>query len=220
MKAVYESEIEIVIREVFYGPRHETLEFAGELDSIRRQYPTDTQEWAILKRLSERASYVACDGKDGYIGGYANCAFSVLYEIFGADVIAFLFNQSWIPNKIVDPFFPGQFLDRLAVLESALGKLKEGDALPVLVQQTESHQWPGTSPTPSLFLDGKQGLLARHSLHQLRDFGELGVRLQRTRHNPTVDINIFSSGGYADEIMAFVAPPAKQELTLATRLIQ
>jgi hypothetical protein len=221
MKAVYESQIEIAIHNVFDGPRHETLEFASEVDLLRRGYPEDTQEWAILKRLSQRAREAACDGKDGYVGSYNNCAFSVLYEIFGVDVIAFLFNQSWIPSKVVDPFFPGQFLDRLAVLESALGKLTEGDALPMLLNQAESYRWPGASPTPSLFLDGKHGLLARYSLHQLRGFGEVGVRLQRTHDNLTVDINIFTSeGGYADEILAFVAPLAKQELPLATRLIQ
>jgi hypothetical protein len=222
MKAVYESYIEIVIHDVFDESRHNALEYAFELDLLRRGYPEDTQERAILECLIQRALQASTDGKDGYIGAYTNCAFSVLYEIFGVDVIAFLFNQSWIPNKIIDPFFPDQFLDRLAVLESALGKLTEGDALPILLNQAESYRWPRASPTLSLFLDGKHGLLARYSLHQLRDFGELGMRLQRTLDNLTVDINIFNSSeeGYAEEILACVAPPAKQELPLATRLIQ
>jgi hypothetical protein len=219
MKAVYESYIEIVIHDVFDESRHGTLEYASEVDLLRRGYPEDTQEWAILKRLSQRASEADCDGKDGYIGGYTNCAFSVLYEIFAVDIIAFLFNQPWIPSKIVDPFIPCQFLDRLAVLESAFGELTEGDALPILLNPAESYRWPGASPTPSLFLAGKHGLLARYSLHQLRDFGELGMRLQRTHDNLTVDINIFG-GGDDEEILAYVTPQAKQELPLATRLIQ
>jgi hypothetical protein len=219
MKVVYESCIEIVIQDVFKGPRHETLEFASELDLLRRGYSEDTQEWAILKRLSQRASEADCDGEDGYIGSYTNCAFSVLYEIFAVDIIAFLFNQPWIPSKIVDPFFPDQFLDRLAVLESAAGELTEGDALPILLNQAESYRWPGATPTPTLFLAEKHGLFARYSLHQLRDFAEVGMTLQKNHDNLTVDINIF--GGRDDEeILAYVTPQAKQELPLATRLIQ
>ncbi len=60
-----------------------------------------------------------------------------------------------------------------------------------------------------------------HAFVELREFGELGVKMQRTHDNLRVDINIFTPDGeYDDEILAFVAQPAKQERVGSTDLLQ
>jgi hypothetical protein len=222
MKAIYESEVEIVMVEVFDKPREEALKRADEFSEMRRGYAKDSQEHAILDRLFDQdLNHTACSGKNGYIGSYHNCAFSVLYEVFGVDVIAFLFSQPWVPHTIIDLFQPKQFLTRLTVLEEAANLLREGDALPALLPETAPYLWPGIVHEPSSFLVGRNGFFLRHSFRELRDFGELGRRMEPDEKKLKVDINIFiPDGEYSPEILAFAAQQEKQVQTSHTHLTQ
>ncbi len=207
MKIAYQGVIDIMIHDVYLIYQDQMLDCVSEFHEAREEYPEESEERAILDRLFDRAKLAIHSGKGGYLGSSVNCAFSVLYEVFGVDVIAFLFDQPWVPSTAVDPFRPKQFLARLTILETASGKLAEGDTLPILLPQTASYRRPRTVPLPSSFLGGNQGLLLRQAFRELRDFGELGVRMQRTGRKLTVDIN-FIPGVADDEVLAFAAQPA------------
>jgi hypothetical protein len=212
MNAVYESEIEILLANAFDKPRQQAIQRARECDNLRREYPEDSQQRAILDRLYDEiwnGSFIAAQG---YLGSYRNCAFSVLHQAFGVDIIAFLFGRAWVPTTTISCFQPGSFLYRLSVLERAFGKFKDGDSLPVLLPETVAFIWPGSVFAPSSFTARQHGLFLRHAFRELRTFGELGENMQFRQQRLKVDVYIAAPDDeYDDEILAFVARPSKQK---------
>ena len=91
--------------------------------------------------------------ENGYIGSYHNCVFRLLYAVFGLDIIAYLFNQTWVPDTTIDPFRPGLFLERLSVLERATKELVDGAETPVRLPGTAVYFGPDIGPTLRLYSD-------------------------------------------------------------------
>jgi hypothetical protein len=212
MNAVYESKIEILLANAFDKPRQQAIQRARECDNLRREYAEDSQQRAILDRLYDEIWNGSFTAAQGYLGSYRNCAFSVFHQVFGVDVIAFLFDRAWVPLTTISSFQPGSFLYRLSVLEKTFGKFKDGDSLPALLPETVAFMWPRSIFAPISFTAKHHGLFLRHGFRELRTFGELGESMQFRQQNLKVDVYISAPDDeYDDEILAFAARPARQK---------
>jgi hypothetical protein len=201
---VYEYLIEIGLEPVFGNGSKRDDEVEKELRPVYSRYfePSEdapegvtTQERALLGLFLDRASHdhkVASE--NGYVGSYHNCVFKLLHGVFGLDIIAYLFDQAWVPSTTIDPFQPRLFLERLAVLERAAMELKDGAKTPVELPETTAHFRTGSKPND--FSEEKHRLLLNYSLSELQDFGQLGLSLEREGQTPTVDISIYDPYGY------------------------
>ena len=139
----------------------------------------------------------------GYIG-YRNCVFSLLYGVFGIDVLRFLFDQDWVPSVEIDPFSPSKFLKRLSMLQREAEKLKDGAATPVRLEWADLYIRQGMGPALASFSEDEHRLLLDASLQELHDFGKLGLELQREGEVPRVEIHIWiPDGDYDSEILKF-----------------
>lgn len=99
---IYDSVIEIIMQDVFDKSQKANDELTQRLREIRKEYPVGpfevTQERALLDLLWRRIDPdYSSVGENGYVGSFQNCVFSLLYAVFGADVIAFLFDRPWAP---------------------------------------------------------------------------------------------------------------------------
>lgn len=198
---VYESIIEIAMEPTFTRLRERNDELLDKLVPLRKTY-CGTAGWkagaiysdekALIDLLFWRAKEMGGrPASSGYVGNARNCVFSLLYGLFGIDVIAFLFDQAWVPAKDIVSFSPESFLDRLSVLERFSKKLKDGDKTPVRLQEARAYIRPGMGPQLKCFREDLHRLLLDNSLLELREFGELGVSLQRAGEEPNVAINIY-----------------------------
>jgi hypothetical protein len=216
MKVVFEQVIEIVMEGVHEKIEDETNKSLCELREKRKVYEEGTGERAFLDSLWNRAMYNRAVGKTGYVGNYNNCTFSILYEVFGVDIIGFLFNQAWVPRIIINPFLAEHFLNRLATLEVAASQLSLGQRIPVLLPETTPYIPPGPAAEVKSFTEDHRFFL-NHSLRELRDFGELGRSLQQTGQELEVLINIWTPEGEdSDEVMAFATEEREEEGKLST----
>jgi hypothetical protein len=211
---VYESIIEICMREALdqFEERSEKevrkLRALRKLNPVSRDefYDVETQESALLDLLWRRACVLTDRwGSNGYVGSFQNCVFSLLYGLFSADILAFLFDRAWVPAATINPFRPEPFLHRLAALERAAKKLKDGARTPVRLPETVAYIRAGMGPELNQFSERKHRLLLESSLRELRNFGELGLSLQQQGgEKQTVDIQItIFEGDYDPEILAF-----------------
>jgi len=211
VKVVFQQVIEIVMEGVFDKIRDEANKSLCELREKRKVYEEWSEERAFLDLLWNRAGQDSAVGKNGYVGSYSNCAFSILYEVFGVDIIGFLFNQAWVPNITIRPFLAEHFLNRLATLEEPASMLTQGQRIPVLLPQTTPYIPPGSEAETKSFTEDHRFFL-NHSLRELRDFGELGRSLQQAGKDLEVYINVWiPEGEYSDEIMAFAHEEREEE---------
>jgi hypothetical protein len=203
MKVIFEQVIEIVMEGVFDKIGDEAAKSLCELREKRKVYEEWSEERPFLDLLWNRAEQNSAVGKNGYVGNYNNCTFSILYEVFGVDIIGFLFNQAWVPRTTINPFLAEHFLSRLATLEVAASRLRQGQRIPVLLPETAPYIPPGPEPEMKSFTEEHRFFL-NHSFRELRDFGELGRSLQQMGKELEVFINIWiPEGEHSDEIMAF-----------------
>jgi hypothetical protein len=211
VKVVFEQVIEIVMEGVFDKIRDEANKSLCELREKRKVYEEWSEERAFLDLLWNHAGQDSAVGKNGYVGSYNNCTFSILYEVFGVDIIRFLFNQAWVPYITINPFVAEHFLSRLATLEAAASELRQGQGIPVLLPETAPYIPPGSEAEMKSFTADHRFFL-NHSFRELRDFGELGRSLQQMRRELEVFIHIWTPDGeYSDEIMAFAHKEREEE---------
>jgi hypothetical protein len=200
MNPVYESTIEVAIVEAAPKPR-------GQDELIM-----DIRMSGILGMFRELRLHVAdifrhvrctpCKGKYGYASSYCNCDFAHLYEVFGVDILGFLFGHHWVPYRVVDPFDPDSFLARLAVLERALAGIGIGDQLPVLVVETVAFRWSSYSSSTGTANFRTEDL--KDSIRELKDFGKLGQRMRDRGQKVTVEVKVLSSEfKYPPDILFF-----------------
>jgi hypothetical protein len=192
---IYDHVIEIVMGDVLSALDDKYREMVKELHTVRRMYipqqTKDSQEWALLDLLWKRACVqIERSGSNGFVGPYCNCALGLLYGVFGIDILAFLFDQAWFPGALATPFRVQLFLERLSVLERALGELKDGTKTPVLLPETAHYIDDRMGPKLTHFEEKKHRLLLSASLRELRDFGELGLSLQGKDKPLTVTIHM------------------------------
>ena len=213
---VYESVIEVCLEPAFKDARNCNDDLIRKLRSLRQKHEDIsvdlvvgcglTQERALLDLLWQRACLSdKAAGRIGYVG-YDNCVFKLLYGIFGIDILAFLFGQSWVPAAIIHAFNPDLFLERLSVLERAITNLKDGTKLPVVLPEAKEYIQLGMGPTLNFYLEEEHHLLTECSLQELRDFGELARSLRDKKQELHVNIHIWE---YDDEVLAFAAEPEK-----------
>jgi hypothetical protein len=192
---IYDHVIEIVMDDALSALDDKYREMVKELHTVRRMYipqrTKDSQEWYLLDLLWKRACVqVERCGSNGYVGPYCNCAFNLLYGVFGIDILAFLFDQAWFPGALITPFRVQLFLERLSVLERAVDELKDGTKTPVLLPETAHYIDDRMGPKLTYFDEKKHRLLLSASLHELRDFGALGLSLQGKDKPLTVGIHM------------------------------
>lgn len=191
---VYESEIEICLEPLFSEVCSRDDEIQRELEPIYKRHCKQgiSADQALIRLYWERASNLHKVAREnGYIGSYHNCVFHMLYEIFGVDIIAYLFNQAWIPSTTINPFRPGVFLERLAVLETAVRELKDGAKTPLALRETADYFISGIGPEMEFFSETEHRVVLTYSLRELRGFSELGLSLERRGQKPKVHINIY-----------------------------
>ena len=211
---VYEHQIEICLSPVHYDALERDRDVKEKLKAVREHYftpakggpsGTTTQERALIRLFWGRACQdYKLARENGCVSSFHNCAFRLLYGVFGADVIAYLFNQAWVGFSIVDPFRPRMFLDRLSVLEQASRGLKDGATTPISLPDIVPYVVAGMGPQLKCFREKQHGLLLDYSLRELRGFGELGLSRQWKREVQTVCIHLHAPYGLHDpECQAF-----------------
>jgi hypothetical protein len=186
---IFEHVIEIFMDDALLARDDKYREMVKELHTVRsifvpqreEEYVIHSEESALLDLLWKRASVLAdLSGSNGYVGTYHNCALKLLNGVFGTDTLAFLFDQACSRGALINPFRVQLFLERLSVLERAVGELKHGTKTPVLLLETAHYLRDGIGTRLSHFDEQKHRLLLSASLRELRDFGELGLSLQGT----------------------------------------
>jgi hypothetical protein len=156
---VYKSDIQICLEPVFSDARRYDHNVRDELGSLHGRCvdPVEKEElkyqdYSLVElfwKRSDKQHKIARE--NGYLGSYHNCAFTLLYGAFGADIIAYLFNRKWVPSTTVDPFLAGDFLQRLSVLEGAATGLKDGAETPVRLPETAPYSISGMGPELEFF---------------------------------------------------------------------
>jgi hypothetical protein len=145
-----------------------------------------------------RAFYGGTAAKEfGYLNTFLNCAFNLLHNVFGADVVAYLFDKEWIPTvkpvrtvvfpstlvpppygtmwrTVVKPFRPALFLERLTVLDTTIKQLRDEAITPILLPETAPYRRGDGGITLKQFREKHHRLALDFSLSELRGFGELG----------------------------------------------
>ncbi len=215
---VYENSIDILLTGARKDANRRNQAAQDELWPVRSHYFTPTkgtpvgaktQERALIQLLWGRASgNYQLARESGHVGSFHNCVFRLLYGVFGADIIAYLFNQAWIPVTTIDPFDPALFLKRLNVLENAARVLKDRAKTPVLLPETAPYVAAGMGPELPCFNEKQHRLLLDSSLRELRGFGELGFSCAWRRDKQTVFIYISTPHEFDDpEVDAFKFNP-------------
>jgi hypothetical protein len=223
---VYESVIQIRLYQ--YAEEVESTDLDNKLlKALRLRYfrPTKkvpvgvrTPERGLIRLLELRASGPVVSFVK-YIHSHHNCVLNLLYAIFGADIIAYLFDQAWVPATTVVPFRPRLFLKRLSVLELAVDKLRDGAKMPIWLAETDHYLRPGMGPRLNRFSAKYHGLLLKWSLRELRAFGEFGLTLSTKTRPPRVEISILNSVDLDDpEVSPFVAGRTSKDREPAPRL--
>jgi hypothetical protein len=205
---VYEYEVDICLNSAHTAATSRDNKVKAELRPVRHRYfipeknapaGTKTQERAMIQLFWARASDDYKTARDnGYVGSFHNCAFRLLYGIFGVDIIGYLFNQGWVPLTTIDPFRPDLFLQRLIVLEQAARELKDGAKTPVCLPETAPYAVTGMGPELLRFSETEHRVLLDYSLRELRGFGELGASRQWGGGDQTVSIQIYGLCGFDD----------------------
>src|SRR5436190_402151 len=154
---VYNSIIEVCLDPAFEEAGKSNDELIRKLRTLRRRHesvpeslmwdgPGD-QKQALLDLLWKRACWLDnSSGAKGYVGSYQNCTFDLLYGVFGIDVLAFLFDQPWVPRVTIRPFDAESLLERLSILERAAEKLVDGTKTPVVIPEATKYVRKGMGP--------------------------------------------------------------------------
>lgn len=215
---VYEQNIEICLNPAFDNATKRDDEFKERLRPLRERCFTPIngvlggtmrQEKALVRLLWNRANVNYKLARErGYVGSFHNCVFELLFGIFGVDIIAYLFDQPWVPATTVDPFRPLSFLERLGVLEEAAREFKDGAKTPVTLLKTARYLAPGMGKDLECFREKHHRLLLEYSLRELRGFGELAYARRWRGQEQTVSISIYDPDGFDDpECDAFMMDP-------------
>jgi hypothetical protein len=133
--------------------------------------------------------------------------FGLLYGIFGADILAYLLDQAWVPAATVAPFRPLLFLKRLSVLEQTAKDLRDGAKTPIWLSETAHYFRPGMGASLKCFNEEAHRPPLDRILGAFRRFGEEGLSLRMEDKGPKAYIHIFDPHGYdgGPEVEAFVA---------------
>jgi hypothetical protein len=217
---VYNSFIEITLEPAFEHGYRRGERFKKQLLSAYELYPlakgedksiTKTDERALIELLLGRTEHKLAR-ETGYVGSCHNCVFSLLYGIFRADILAFLFDQDWIPNITVDPFRPQLFLERLSILKRAAKSLTDGNEITAELRDIKDYVRPGMGSKLNHFNETRHRLLLDYSLRELQGFGELGLSLQAKTESVSVNIHIVSPDyDYDEEILRFARKDYKND---------
>jgi hypothetical protein len=214
MPKVYENVIQIKLHKGFDHDEYmymrdlkkQFLSLSDHYFKPTKEAPkcTSTQERAMIDRMKwvidEKEPGVARSISEGDV------VLRLLYGVFEADIIAYLFDQAWVPATTVVPFRPRLFLKRLSVLERVVDKLKDGAKTPIWLPETDHYLRPGMGPKLNRFSAKHHGLLLKWSLRELRAFGEVGLTLPTEPEAPRVEISILNPVGLDDsEVSPFVA---------------
>lgn len=211
---VYEGVIEIVMQPFFTRVSDANHEVMAKLEALRKRHKrklSRSDVYSIYAHGQELLAHLEHRGHGqgdrpavaGYIG-YQNCVFSLLYGVFGIDILRFLFDRDWVPSADIDPFSPSLFLKRLSMLQKEAKKLKDGTTTPVRLESADSYIRKGMGPTLVCFSQDEHRLLLDASLQELHDFGKLGLELQREGEAQRVHINIYIPyGDYDSETLKF-----------------
>jgi hypothetical protein len=158
-----------------------------------------TQERALIQLFWTRACREYKLAREtGYIGSYHNCALELLHGIYGVDILAYLFDQCWVPTTVVDPFRPNAYLSRLRVLEQASHRLRHGTKLPVTLRGASAYAVVGMGEELKRFDEVRHRFLLDRSLAELHAFGELGAEFTRRSKPQKVHIQIWTPYGFND----------------------
>jgi hypothetical protein len=95
MGRFYESEIEVTLDYVFDHHIADTTCETTKLDRIRSRYLEGSQQHIILTTEISNLWNCTRTGRCGFLGSHDNCAFSTMFQVFGIDVIGFLFDRPW-----------------------------------------------------------------------------------------------------------------------------
>ncbi len=215
---VYEHRIDICLSPAHDDAIERDDEVKKKLWPVRERFftptkgapaGTTTQERALIRLFWGRASdEYKLARENGYVGSFHNCVFELLYGVFGADVIAYLFNQGWVPETTIAPFHPGSFLKRLSVLEETVRELKDGEKTPIHLPETTPYMVAGMGPELRCFREKKHRLLLDYSLRELRGFGDLACSRNWRGEKQIVYIQIYAPYGFNDpECRAFKLNP-------------
>jgi hypothetical protein len=215
-RTVYQSVIEICLQPVFEAATNRNEAVKRDLLSLCERYSVRFRDTNI-DHTSQAKSLIglfcmrfashehALARENGYIGSYHNCGFKLLYGVFGVDILAYLFDEEWVPNAVINPFQPELFLERLSVFERAAAGLTDGARTPLPLLRTSEYFRSGMGPRLPRFNENRHRLLLAYSLGELRGFGELGRSLRLTNKKPIVEIKIWSPYDYDDEILRFAS---------------
>jgi hypothetical protein len=186
---IFDDVIEIFMDDALSARDDKYREMLRDLRTVRKIFVPQrgennlihSEESALLDLLWKRACVLTgFSGSNGYVGTYHNCALKLLNGVFGTETLAFLFDQACSRGAVINPFRAQLFLERLSVLERAVGELKDGTKTPVLLPETAHYLRDGIGTRLNHFDEQKHRLLLSASLRELRDFGELGLSLQGT----------------------------------------
>ena len=181
MKRFYESQIEVMLCDVFSHHFADTMCEIEKLERIRSQYLEGSQQYIFLTTEIKNLANSARTGKCGFVGSHYNCAFSTMYQVFGIDVIGFLFDRPWVPFVEIARFNLPQFLQRLSVLERSYKALKQGDELPVSLSEPEPNLWAASVHGRPKFSDELHGFFLIQAFRELRDFAQASKTLKSYR---------------------------------------
>jgi hypothetical protein len=228
MLKVYENLIQFAL----YPRTAETDEcthaFENKLQSLRNHYfrrtkdapeGTWTQERALIEQLEDRLIQQKYSGGIKVISSFGDIALRLLWGVFGVDIIAYLFDQEWVPITKIEPFRPSLFLKRLSVLERIAKNLKDGVKTPVWSPETAPYFRPDLGPTLKYFREKHHRLLLECSLRELRAFGEFGQTLRTAIDEPRVDIYMWEPRNFDDaEVKELVLVGLPKRRSLIPRL--
>jgi len=230
MGRFYEREIEVMLCHVF----DHRIADVTRLDKIRNHYVEGSQQYSILTTEINDLGNRARTGKCGFLGSHDNCAFSTMFQVFGIDLIGFLFDRPWIPFVEIARFNRPQFLQRLSVLERSYKTLKQGDELPIPLREPEANLWSASMHGRLTFSDELHGLFLTQAFRELRDFAQASKKLNSYREaakrgpvkyedDPDAEVFIQLVDSYGDhdaDTLAYAEYQRRFGLTLGSNVLQ
>jgi hypothetical protein len=189
--------------------------------------PVPENEKSAMEGFCKRLDHSEVEGpiakECGYIFSDVNCDLRLLHHLFGADIVGYLFDKTWIPiakpvptiyfprefipsdakfgetlGAVVRPFRPELFLARLSVFERNFRQLKDGAITPISLPELTAYLRGDGGTRLQRFIDDEHRLRLEISLSELRDFGELG--LSRWKSSSLCAKILFSISYSADEM--------------------
>lgn len=181
-------------------------------EARRDEFHKRSTRYKVLEIYWSNLIDLLCSGTMGYIRSNYNeeGLFSVLEVVFGVDPVSLLFSENW-DSSGPHPLNPKRFLSKLRLLEGVARTLKDGDSLPVIRRVRRKLRYlPPKNPTrqagekhgralakalgvgglcsdqskPRRFSRKRDEPAVAWALKELRDFGGLGVEIQKAGEPP------------------------------------